>query len=169
MASIDYPKEVLPLPLVASATVTESDRRLLRTSMDSGYTVVRKRFTTVPVDFVVNLIYTQSQLSYFQAWYANTLDHGLNWFNMELPVGDSLLSVHEVRFSAEPAYSLEGKLWKVAFKIQGVAMNLGIDYDVVMLGLIESLGGFDAASLYFSKLDVAINTTYPSSGYGPGV
>jgi hypothetical protein len=168
--SIDYPDTVLPGPLVANPTHTET-KRLLRTTMDSGYAVVRKRFTKVPVNFTIQILLDQSSLSFFQAWFAGDLDYGVNWFNMKLPVGDSLLSSHECRFLENPQYTLEGYHWKVNAKIEAIELNLGINYDAVMEGVIATLGGirgFDTASSYFDKFDVALNTTFPSSGYGPG-
>ncbi len=164
--SINYPNNVLPLPLVANVQHRE-DTRLLRTTMDSGNRVVRKRFTTVPVNFSFELMLEQDELSYFQAWFAGTLDYGLNYFNMELPVGDGIRSSHEVRFLENPAYSLQGYLYRVNCRVEATQLNLGVNYDSVMLGLIASLGGFDEASSYFDKFDVALNETYPSSGYGP--
>ena len=166
MATINYPDSVLPGPLVASASHTET-KRLLRTDMDSGYSVVRKRFTRVPVNFTVQLLLNQSALSYFQAWFAGSLDYGLNWFNMDLPVGESLLSQHECRFLDNPKYTLDGLLWRVSAKIEAIEMILGVEYDAVMVNVIATLEGFDPTSIYLDKLDVAINTTYPSSGYGP--
>ena len=168
MASIDYPDSVLPGPLVSNASHVET-QRLLRTDMDSGYAVVRKQFTQVPVNFNIQLLLTQPALSYFQAWFSGTLDYGLNWFNMDLPVGDALLSQHECRFLSNPKYTLDGVLWRVTAKIEALELNLGVDYDTVMQGVIATLGGFDLASTYFDNLDVAINDTYPASGYGPDV
>lgn len=165
--SIDYPKELLPLPLVANAKHKEA-KRLLRTTFDSGYAEVRKRFTKIPVNFTIQLLLKQSELSYFQAWYAYTLDYGVNWFNMELPVGDSIQSQHECRITDNPNYVLQGRLYRVNLKIEAIELNLGIDYDEVMEGVIETLGGFDKASEYLDKFDTFANTTFPSSGYGPG-
>lgn len=174
MALIDYPVSVLPLPLVFASPSHSEKERLLRTQMDSGFEVVRKRFTRIPVNFSFELILTQGALSFFQAWFAEEIDFGLNFFNMDMPVGDSLLSSHEVRFLENPKYTLNGKLWKVSAKIEALEINLGINYDSVTLGLIDSLGGpkkatkFEQASIYFDKFDVAVNVTYPDSGFGPG-
>lgn len=169
MAAISYPDNILPGPLVANTQHSEGER-LLRTSMDSGYSVVRKRFTKVPVFFDIQLLLDQASLSFFQSWYANTLDYGVNWFNMDMPVGDGLQVAHECRIVGNPKYSLTGQLWRARLKVEGVELSLGIDYDAVMEGVIATLGGvrgFSTASSYFDKFDVALNTTYPSSGYGP--
>ena len=144
MAAIDYPDTLLPGPLVKGSGHVETDR-LLRTEMDTGYAVVRKRFTRVPVDFTVQLLLSQGQLGFFQSWFAGTIDYGASWFK------------------------LDGNRWRVDAKIEAIELNLGLDYDVVMQGVISTLGGFESASTYFDKFNVAINTTFPSSGYGPNV
>lgn len=167
--SINYPDTVLPGPLVVNPTHNETER-LLRTQMDSGYIVLRKRFTQVPVNFSIQIVLDQSSLSFFQAWFAGDLDYGLNWFNMDLPVGNSLQSSHECRFLDIPKYTLEGLHWKVSAKIEAISLNLGVNYDETMEGVIATLGGvrgFDIASSYFNKFDVALNQTFPASGYGP--
>lgn len=169
MAAIDYPDTILPLPLVTNVSHVEGNR-VLRTTMDSGYAVVRKRFTRVPVNFTFQLLLDQSSLAFFQAWFAETLDYGVNWFNMDVPVGADIRSSHECRFLENPKYTLDGYYYRVNIKVEAIEMNLGIDYDAVMEGLIATLGGvrgFDIASTYLDRLDVAINTTFPSSGYGP--
>lgn len=169
MAAVDYPDTVLPKPLVANASHSE-ESRLSRTTMDSGYRVVRKRFTKVPAIFDVKMLYEQNDLSAFQGWYMSELDYGLNWFNMDLPVGEGLESSHECRFLKEPKYVLQGMHWSVTFRLEALELNVGTFYDEVMLGVIATLGGvrgFDTASTYLDKLDVAINITYPASGYGP--
>lgn len=167
--SINYPNNVLPLPLVANPTHSEIDR-LLRTAMDSGYAVVRKRFTTVPVNFIVQFLVNQDTLSFFQSWFANDLDYGVNWFNMDLPVGDDLQSSHECRFLENPKYILEGYNWRINAKIEAVSLNLGLNYDDIVLGMIATIGGvggFTIASTYLDNFDVAINQTFPASGFGP--
>jgi hypothetical protein len=167
--SINYPDNVLPGPLVANPSHSET-QRLLRTTMDSGYIVVRKRFTKVPTNFNVQILLDQSSLSFFQSWFAGDLDYGLNWFNMNLPVGESLQSSHECRFLENPKYTLEGQYWRVSAKIEAIELNLGVNYDEVMEGVISTLGGirgFDIASSYLDKFDVSLNQTFPASGYGP--
>ena len=160
MTSINYPHSVLPSPLVSNARHQE-EARLIRTRMDSGYTVARKRFTKVPVNFDFQLILDEASLSYFQAFFKFELDYGLNWFNMNMPVGDSVQSSHEIRFIENPNYTWNGKFCTVTCKCEGNELNTGINYDTVMLGLIDSLGGgvrgFETASNYLNKIDVAIN------------
>jgi hypothetical protein len=162
MTSINYPSSVLPLPLISNARHVE-EKRLSRTVMDNRYAIVRKRFTKVPVNFDFQLILDQSDLSYFQDWFVTDLDYGLNFFNMDMPVGASLLSSHEIRFLQNPNYTWNGNLCTVNAKCEGTELNLGIYYDSVMIGLIESIGGvrgFDTTTLYFDKIDKAINITY---------
>lgn len=123
MAAIDYPSEILPLPLVAKASHMEGER-ILRTSIATGYDQVRKRFTRFPVNFDLQLLLDQGSSSYLHVWYVDTLDVGLSWFNMELPVGDGLLSIHECRFIDNPKYTLNGVHWKVQLKIEAIELQL---------------------------------------------
>lgn len=167
MAAIDYPDEILPNPLVQSTKVNEGPR-VLRTKMDSGYRVMRKRFTKVPAFFSFQLLLDTDSLSFFQAWFSDTLDSGINFFNMDLPVGDSLVSPHECRFSEEPQYILNGHLWTVNLKVEAIEMNLGIDYDEVMEGVIETFDGvrgFKVTGTYLDKFDVFVNTRWPAMAY----
>lgn len=169
MATIDYPHDILPSPLVANTSHSENNR-LLRTTMDSGYSVIRKRFTRINSIFNIQILLDQSSLSFFQAWLANTLNYGVNWFNMNIPVGDSIVSEHECRLLDNPRYTLNGTLWRVDMRLEAVEINLGIDYDSVMEGFIATIGGvrgFDTASRYINILDNQVNVLYPSSGYGP--
>lgn len=168
MASIVYPSNVLPNPLIANYNYKDVDKTI-QTDMDSGYMKKRRRFTTGPTIFNISLLMDQGALSYFEAWYEEVLLSGLEWFDMELAVGDGTCSVHEVRFMDTPQVQSNSNKYNVTGQIMALKKNIGILYDDVMLGLIESLGGFDQASIYFDKLDVAINVTYPNSGYGPGV
>ena len=170
MTAIDYPSGVLPAPLIKGAKYRES-KRLLRTKMDSGYNVVRKRFTKVPVNFSLQLILDPASLSFLEAWYAGDLDYGTAWFNMDLPVGNGLQTTHECRFLSGISPVWKGRHCTVNLSIEAVELSLGINYDSVMEGLIASLGGvrgFEDASAYMDKFDVAINQTYPTSGYGQG-
>ena len=160
MAAIDYPNSLLPSPIISAYTVAEGNRMLI-TDLDSGYRVKRKRFTKVPATFGLALLLNQAQASYFQAWFAETLDYGLNWFNMNLAVGDSLTSSHEVRVLSDPQYSLNGTLWNVIFTVEAVEMNLGIDYSATMESLFISLGGLESSSNSFDAFDYALNTIYP--------
>jgi hypothetical protein len=82
---------------------------------------------------------------------------------MNMPVGDSIQSSHEIRFIENPNYTWNGKFCTVTCKCEGNELNTGINYDTVMLGLIASLGGgvrgFETASNYLDKIDVAVNET----------
>ena len=167
MASIDYPKEILPKCLV-NGNRHQERQRIIFTDMDSGYRVARKRFTSVPLDLNFQLLLDQSSLSYFQAWYKDTLDCGLNYFNMDIAVGVGANKSHECRFTSPPTYTMTGNLYRVESTIEAVEMAIGLDYNEVIEGLIASLGGvrgFDVTSTYIDKLDVAINQTYANSGY----
>lgn len=166
MSDIDYPS-FLPSPLVSAYSVKEGDR-LLKTEMDNGYSVFRKRFTTIPATFKTSFIMDENDVNFFQSWYASGLDYGLYWFNMDLAVGAGNAVTHECRFLDNPTYALKGNLWSIKVNIQAISMVVSTtDYDSVIIGVIETLGGLSDASIYFDKLDNAVNVQFPSSGYGP--
>lgn len=165
-AAIDYPSALLPLPLISGYQNQDKDPNI-RTEMDSGYVVVRNRFTSTFLIAQVELLLTQDEISFFEQWFSSTLNKGVSWFNMDLAVGASLTASHECRIQNQPQAQLVGINWRVSFTIEAIARDLGPTYDSTLQGLIISLGGFEKASEYFNKLDTAINITYPSSGYGP--
>lgn len=160
MATIDYPEIVLPAPLISLYSYKDVTRRI-RTDMDNGYARERRRFTKAPTRFNFSLSLDQGALSYFEAWYAEVLLNGLEWFNMPIAIGDGRQSISEVRFLGEPAISANSDRWNVSATIETVNKNLGILYDDVTLGLIASLGGFDQASASFDQFDFDFNVSLP--------
>lgn len=63
-ASIDYPSEVLPAPLINSYKYNVTNP-YIDSEMDSGFSRRRKRFTKSPVTFNISLNLDQSSLSFF--------------------------------------------------------------------------------------------------------
>jgi hypothetical protein len=122
MTTVNYPHGVLPSALVTSASHVE-DKRIIQTTINDGYRNARKRFTQIPVNFNFQLILDESSLSYFQAWFANELDYGLNWFNMNMPVGEGLESSHVLRFLQNPTYTWNNNLCTVNAKCEGTELN----------------------------------------------
>tara|TARA_R110000868_G_scaffold33755_7_gene122242 strand:- start:5073 stop:5585 length:513 start_codon:yes stop_codon:yes gene_type:complete len=170
MATENYPSSVLPPPLIKGYQYSEEER-ILTTSMDNGWKVKRKRFTSIPAIFTFSLALDISSLSYFQAWFAGDIDYGLDWFNMDMAVGAGLLTTHEVRFLENPSYKSNGLLWSVSAKIEATEMALGLNYTSDDLSFIAAVGGvrgFDKAAATMIQFDVSVNTTYPNSGYGQG-
>ncbi len=162
MTTINYPDTVLPAPLISNYTYKDVTRRI-RTEMDNGYARERRRFTKAPTRFNFALSLEQGALSYFEAWYAEVLLNGLEWFNMKVAVGDGRQSEQEVRFIGEPSITANSDRWNVSATIETVNKNIGILYDDVVLGLIESLGGFDQASNSFDQYDFDFNISLPQA------
>lgn len=167
MTSINYPS-VLPLPLVNSASYTEKSH-VIRTDIDSGYAVVRKRFTKVPVFFDLGFLMSQENTGLFESWYANQLDYGVNFFNMDLPVGSGIRKSHVCRVIGEPNVSLNGLHYSITMRVEAVELQRDPDYNDVILEWANDLGGLTNVTTWLDGFDTLINTTYPASGYGPNV
>jgi hypothetical protein len=161
MADITYPSGVIPLPLIAGYKHNERNRFAV-TEMDNGDIKKRLRFKDVRVDFDCSLLMTKYQLEFFQSWFANTLSWGLYWFNIDMAVGASMASTHECRFKEDPVYSLNGVLWDVKFKLEGLKLNLGVTYDENMIAFITENGGIDNTLELLQRIDTFTNVTLPS-------
>jgi len=167
MATVKYPSNLIPSPLVKEYNLKESNR-ILKTEMGDGYTVFRKRFTNIPSVFNVSFLFKQNELDFFQAWYKEEINLGQDFFNMDLAVGKGPTVEHECRFLNNPVYKLNGILWEVKVEVQAIQLIVSTtNYDSVIIGVIDTLGGLEESSIYFDKLDVFVNTTFPASGYGP--
>jgi len=116
MSEINYPANFLPKPLVKKISYTEKDM-IMRSEMESGFFISRKKVTTVPTMFSFSLLLNQEQLDFFEMWFSVVLDYGGNSFNMELPSGVSLNEIHECRFLENPKISLQGTKWNVDLQI----------------------------------------------------
>jgi hypothetical protein len=165
MTSIDYPG-VLPLPLVNSASYVEKSH-LISTDIDSGYAVVRKRFTKVPVFFDLGFLMSVNDAGLFESWYANQLDYGLNYFNIEVPVGGNIRRSHVCRIIGKPNFSLNGNHFNVTIRVEAQELGRDPEYDDVILGWADDLGTLGDVTTWLEGFDTLVNTTYPASGYGP--
>ena len=162
MADITYPTASLPRPLVADYSLQDGDS-ISRTRMDSGYAVYRKNFTTMPVVFDVSFIMSGVQYTYLLNWMKDDLKGGAAWFNIDLLTGQKPGITHECRFLEPPKATMTGIYWGVTCTLQAIELILleYADYDTVMLGLIESLGGLEPASIYLDIFDTFVNEDYP--------
>ena len=61
-----------------------------RTSMDSGRSRQRRRFSSVPTNVPVTWILTEQETLIFESWFRDTIHDGADWFNCPLktPVGE---------------------------------------------------------------------------------
>ena len=92
MSSIIYPT-TLPPPLAGVSFSPENPQ--LSTKMESGRTIVRRKFTAVPVKFSLKWVMTDSQAVEFESFYKNILKDGSEWFMMKMltPQGRQLRKV----------------------------------------------------------------------------
>lgn len=90
---------------------------LLRSKMQSGRSVQRRAFTSVPTEVKVAWLLTDNQALAFESWYKDVLLDGAEWFNCKLKTplgfeeyvcrfvdiyeGPKLMAVSHWRFSAE--------------------------------------------------------------------
>jgi hypothetical protein len=84
---ITYPKE-LPRPLQDGYELQTASPKV-ETSFQSGRTIERRAFTSVPTQASVKWLMTESQARYFEAWFEEVLVSGTKWFECELstPLG----------------------------------------------------------------------------------
>ena len=90
-SDIDWPAS-LPCVLREGHSTRHGDP-LLRTTMASGRSRQRRKFTLVPSVHTCAWHMTQAQTQAFEAWFVEVLQDGANWFNMPLrtPMGVSSL------------------------------------------------------------------------------
>ena len=86
---IDYPRDYLPLPL-RDGYGFKAVSPLLRTEMQSGRARQRQRFTSVPTMAAVSWIFSDNQALIFEAWFAETLKSGAEWFTCPLKTPEGI-------------------------------------------------------------------------------
>ena len=91
---IQYPAE-LPLPLQDGYGYTTVDP-MRATPMVTGRRRYRKVRSYVPSELTFNFVFEEDEAAFFEAWYARTLNDGLEWFEMplQLPAGFTTYQVH---------------------------------------------------------------------------
>ena len=91
---IQYPAE-LPLPLQEGYGLSTVDP-MQATQMVTGRTRYRVRHSYVPNEVRFNFNFSEAEAGFFEAWYARTLNDGLEWFEMplQLPAGFTTYQVH---------------------------------------------------------------------------
>lgn len=157
MATIDYRDDVLPLPLLSGYGYSD-DSRFIRTDMDSGYARQRLRFTQSPTRFNVSFLFTEGQMSYFESFFNNQLNFGIEFFNMDLAVGSGFTKEHEVRFISPYRVQLSGNLFRVTASIEAVEKQVDPLLNDDQLAYIAAQGGFEKAGISFDRIDLFVNT-----------
>ncbi len=91
---IQYPAE-LPLPLQEGYGLSTVDP-MRATQMVTGRTRYRLRHRYVPTEVRFNFNFSQAEAGLFEAWYARSINDGLEWFEIRLqtPAGFALYQAH---------------------------------------------------------------------------
>lgn len=91
---IQYPAE-LPLPLQEGYGLSTVDP-MRATQMVTGRARYRIRHSYVPTEVRFNFNFSQDEAGIFEAWYARTINNGLEWFEIRLqtPAGFTLYEAH---------------------------------------------------------------------------
>ena len=85
MAAYAFPSE-LPGPLVSGYSATRQDP-ILRTGMDAGAPRARRRYTDTADYLDCSWAFDQAEMNIFKWFYEETLNDGLEWFDMDVDVG----------------------------------------------------------------------------------
>ena len=85
---INYPHEYLPMPQRPGYGFTPVSP-LQRSTMTSGRTRQRRKYTSVPTAASVSWVFTDAQAQLFEVWYRDVITDGAAWFNMRIrtPMG----------------------------------------------------------------------------------
>ena len=113
----------LPLPQQEGYGL-EPQQAFLRTDVDQGPAIQRRRFSSSPTDIPLNLDLTNEQFETFEAWYHYEILDGASWFNMTLYNGNGLNTV-EARFKSVYKAAPKGGLsWVVTATLESRNMPL---------------------------------------------
>lgn len=87
-----------------------------RTDFDSGPARQRRKFVNAPDELQVGWRFSPSQMSIFRDFFKTTLHDGTDWFNIQLNIGNGLLT-YEARFIGQFDYQYLKPLWQVNAKL----------------------------------------------------
>ncbi|HHA1251567.1 TPA: hypothetical protein ACOELP_001022 [Enterobacter hormaechei] len=89
-SNIDFPHQYLPMPQRSGLGYTPVSP-LMRSTMTSGRTRQRRKYTSVPTEAGVSWVFTDVQAQLFEAWFRDAITDGAAWFNMRIrtPLGVS--------------------------------------------------------------------------------
>jgi hypothetical protein len=108
----------LPSPLV-SAYQGDAGVNIQRTEMDAGAARQRLRYSDSPDELSMSWKFKPAEMEIFKAFWKTDINHGNDWFLMDLHTGDGLLT-YEVRIiGGKYQYQvLSGLNWQVSAKIE---------------------------------------------------
>ena len=89
ITEINYPASLPEIQNDANFKVVDPQ---LRTKLDSGRTMTRRKFSAVPVDFNAKWHLNNEQAIAFEAFYTDVLKDGSLWFNMPIYTKNGLIN-----------------------------------------------------------------------------
>lgn len=115
---IKYPS-FLPGPLLAGYGLNQQSN-LLRTTMDSGQSRVRRRFKSVPSILPTTWLFTSEQAALFEHFIDEALLGGVAWFEMPIktPLGIHTGLLRFVESPLENCTTLSPLLWQYKAKAE---------------------------------------------------
>lgn len=134
----------------------------IRTKMDSGRIRQRRRFTISMRQIGVTWKLSDFEFGVFQSVYANLLNGGVDWFEINLPLGDGI-KPYKCRFVADSyQHKYDNVMWwtvtaKLETEDQPEPFDAEITEALVTIDL-DFEGFFDAVDAYHEL----IHTTLPA-------
>ncbi len=80
--SVNWP-ETLPPPLIDGYAASPVSP-VLRTELESGRAIMRRRYVSTPVMLAVSWLLNDEQAGIFESFFYSTLEDGIKWFNIVL-------------------------------------------------------------------------------------
>src|SRR5262245_47995841 len=108
----------LPEPFFEPYTL-EPQPNTIRTDMEAGAVRMRRRFTGRIKQFTLGWILTSAQVSTFTTFYEADIKDGVEWFDMNLDLGNGVNTLSECRFM-EPYVlrSLGFGTWRIDARVE---------------------------------------------------
>ncbi|EFC5129665.1 TPA: hypothetical protein JLF01_002029 [Escherichia coli] len=82
-STIDFPHQYLPMPQRSGHGFTPVSP-LQRSTMTSGRTRQRRKYTSVPTEASVSWVFNDAQAQLFEVWFRDVITDGAAWFNMRM-------------------------------------------------------------------------------------
>lgn len=155
----DFPS-ILPAPQITGYEINPEDPNL-RTQMEAGPDLVRRRFTAIPSRIPVRWRFTQDQLALFEAWHKHTALDGSAWFNINLANGLGIQAM-EARFTKPPKKPLlSGLNWEVQAELE-VRQPPVMSADHLEIVMAYGIDDLNYVNPLFNTL---VQTTLPAAGF----
>lgn len=152
-----YPHDLLPLPQQEGYGFTPTSP-LLRTTMQSGRAMQRRRFRSTPTEVqLVWLMRNDLEAQLFEAWYQDTIADGASWFEMELKTPQGL-QPYRCRFVDiyDGPQLVGARYWRFSASVE-----------LLKRPVIQGGWGlyYPAALKFMNIIDLSVNREWPESQY----